>query len=337
MVNELVMLFLLTHLRRVLPDARESTLKMYARNGARLRETYLSREEDDGEDRVPMEDFRWMEDTKEVIDYVAILCPHVSSRANYFKALVPLCRAFDLSKEVRDAYSSAIHECNEVSSLEVREQRLDRREVGRWPTFGELSANLDALDALRHQRPNSKHVHLKYVLYFLYLSMKDICAFRVDIAYMCRLCTMGSPDDVDDGATNRIALDPVHKWHALLFMVNYKTSGTYGSKVIPLSSECSVMLHESFEYFPRPWLITMFHDRQSHMSQSGASTFVKNCWVLDDRPDKPTADDIRSSIVTRFFDAHPRIVDRDVFANNSCSSRQTMEMYYYKPSRDKNM
>lgn len=320
MDSRFLLLQLTVAIQNALPHLRRSTVEMYAGNATRLQKMFTPAED-------VFKDNLWMDDPGRVCGLLKTHFESLSTQAAYLKTMVCLCNVLDKSEECRrhysDELSSAVNQQAEIDRM----QRLDKREVGRWPSYEEVEANRDVLCRLWFSNSKKKCLHFKWLLYQLFCAMKDVCVFRLDVVYMTRLVTEVPPEGFQDKTVNYIVVGDTS---SVLYMFHFKTSDSHGFKKIELVDEFHILLKESLRLFPRTWFVPSMRDPHKPLSKPHASAFVKDCWVLDDRPDKPTADDLRSSITTRFFSTHQRIVERDVFASASCSSRPNMEMYYYK-------
>lgn len=222
-----------------------------------------------------------------------------------------------------------IKRANNMRTGDNMQQRLMGHEEKRWKTSEELYENHKLLEQRAMQRPDKFMDHLKYLLYAVYIHMQDTCVFRLDLVHKMAFGYRGD----DKPTPNQVRLGKRGELAAFI-LTEYKTSGTYGNKFIEATPELTGILEDSYSRFPRPYLFPCGHDMTKPMKPSTASGFVKSCWVLTKTDDKgkPTADDIRSALTTRFFKQHPDLISRDRFAALSMSSTRTMEMNYLKLS-----
>lgn len=251
-----------------------------------------------------------------------------AAKAQYYKALVAGCLTF-LDAENDEAVIKAVaywrtqlSSINATANEKTKRQQLDGMEIGRWAKPNDIMRNAAVLEERWRAQPGNYKNHLGYVLYQLYTQMKDTCVFRLDVVYTLHV---GVQEEED---VNYITPDHI-------VMNNYKTSDRNGRVTIPLAPSLRDILRYSFNHFPRKYFITSVRSYQKPLKQPNAANFVKQCWILDDRAHKPTADDIRSSLATRFFHLNIGILPRDVFATFSMSSRPTMEAYYFKINEDR--
>lgn len=245
----------------------------------------------------------------------------VTTKKNYYNALQAGARVvIPYKQETYDFYQNKTHDCNAQVRETAYNQTLDNAETQRWPTYVEFMRNLEILDNEHTRKPWDDLIHLKWLLYSLYDSLKDTCVLRLDVVYTVRF---GETDDED---VNYL------EGNKLVFN-NYKTSDKYGQHVITLPTDMANKFKESWNEWPRDYLFPrIIHGQMMNipMHQSEASKFVKSAWILSDSNKSPTADDVRSCLTTRFFHLNPDIMTRDRFARMSMSSRPLMEMYYYK-------
>lgn len=282
--------------------------------------------------------WKWLYKTDEIdewLDDVENLCPRnggdcvsEGTKGSYYRALIAACDTFlddDDPYNPVDYYRELLGEVSRAQTEEAMNQRLRGLEEDRWPEPKLIEKNYKML-AVIFMNTDSKIWHFRHMLYMLYMSMRDVCVFRLDVLYNLQV-VYGSQYDTDMKDTNYMVLDDASGFLAMNY---YKTSATYGTMIIPLHLNFVKTMKNSLIKFPRKYFISCLRDSDVPMSQRWASKFVKGCWIVDDREKKPTADDIRSSLTTRFFVLNDSIRARDEFAKNSLSSRITMEMHYFK-------
>lgn len=243
--------------------------------------------------------------------------PHTTKK-NYYNALQAYARVVvPFRQETYDFYRNKVMECNATYRDNSLQQRLEGKEVERWPTYEEFSENVRLLEELVGDNPDDVVDHMKWLLYSIYDGLKDTCVLRLDFVYSTRT-SLAQGNCYDKGH---------------LIFNDYKTHGTYGAKFIKLPEELVKKIETSLSKWPRTYLFPKLVRKKikdEPMTQPGASQFVKSAWVATFIPKTPTADDIRSSLTTRFFNIHKDILSRESFANQSMSGRDTMERFYYK-------
>lgn len=196
-----------------------------------------------------------------------------------------------------------------------------------WKDFDSLVKNRDRLAELSAERPLDYTLHLRLMVYETYVEMANQNTFRRDVFLTTRF---GSPIDSGLSNNNLIFLEPDTGDVSFHFRT-FKTVDTHGPIVLKATPKLATKIRESYDLFPRTYFISQLRDFDKPMSASSCSQFVRSCWVLDSPNDiGPTADEIRSSIVTRFWDTHPVFNDRDAFARRSGSSFLEMSRCYFK-------
>jgi len=205
-----------------------------------------------------------------------------------------------------------------------KQQKLMYQEVGRWKGAVDLERNLKALEEASKARPDDFLLHLRYLLYALYLGMKDICVFRLDVVYKTVIGYKGDTADADNHVTLGRRGEP-----ATFTFTDYKTTGHYGTTLTEAPKELSEILEDSYRRFPRRYLFPVRTDTNKPMVQANAARFVESAWILN-KEKGPSANDIRSALTTRFFLLNMDIVSRERFARRSMSNYQNMEAQYFK-------
>lgn len=233
--------------------------------------------------------------------------------------------SFFLCAEAYNILGGNIHKANTDKNSGTRQQTLDGSEQDSWKTVDQLEANMRALHVKVEQRPSDYGIHLKFLAYAMFLLLKDVMVFRLDLLYNTVVCL---PDEMDQHDIC-LVLDQAAQSVYLVFN-NYKTSATYGRVRVNIPGDLNVILAGSFNMFPRSYLFTKLSDRDSLMQQSTASSFLRSAWVLDGV--SPTAQNIRSALATRFFRIRGDVISRDAFAERSMVNRGTMELNYVKMS-----
>lgn len=300
---------------------RRSTAEQYVKGVRRVA----------GQVGASLTDFSWLYDMS-VLDDVSrsVRSMSVSSRlGTYIALLVVMTVLYGEGKETEAArtfYDGNIRELNAEKRDVDRTQTLAGREEQRWKSVEQLEANMDRLFTLSREAPLDATRHFRYLIYALYIYMKEVCAFRLDVVYSLRFTAF---DSYQNRAYNCIVLPSDGVSTGTLIMNDYKTSKSHGTVKLTLPSSLVSILSDSLTRFPRTWFVPSTRDFSTPLHSSHASRFVKQAWVLDST-DGPTADDVRSAITTKFFAEHPGLIERDVFAFRSMSSRDTMERCYYK-------
>lgn len=228
---------------------------------------------------------------------------------------------------IKTALTERLTDANTEKKSKNMEQKLAGHESVRWKTAEELYANYKVLQDLSERQPTRFLQHAKYLLYAIYIHMQDTCVFRLDLVHKMSIGYRGSDMPTD----NQVRLGKRGE-KAVFILKDYKTSGTHGEKYIETTPELSNILEDSYKRFPRPYLFPCERDLSEPMKPANANRFVKSCWVLTKTDDKgkPTSDDIRSALTTRFFKLHPDLISRDRFAFLSMSSTRNMEVNYLK-------
>jgi len=243
--------------------------------------------------------------------------PH-TTRKNYYNALQAYARIITpFNRDTYDFYKNKMMECNAMYKERSLEQRLEGEEADRWPTYEEFEQNVLMLDEMAKDDPDDLSLHLKWLLYNIYDELKDICVLRLDFVYSTRI-------NITEGNCYQ---------NGYLIFNDYKTHGTYGAHFIKLPDTLTQKIETSLRKWSRTHLfpkVVRKKIKDEAMSQPLASSFVKSAWVASFIPKTPTADDVRSTLTTRFFNTHLDILSRKKFANASMSSRDTMERFYYK-------
>lgn len=227
-------------------------------------------------------------------------------------------------KTARNIYDEKIKGLNQEKREMDRHQDLRGKEQNRWKSFEQLESNMTELERMSREAPLDPLRHFKFVMYALFVYMKDLCALRLDVVYTTRMTFTPLPGE------NYFLLPPLGTGSGFLVMNSFKTSKKHGEVKLLLPTELTALLKESFSRFPRDWFVPSSRDYKLPLQSTHASRLVKQAWVLSKSSDGPTADDVRSAITTRFFANNPSIVARDTFASRSMSSRETMERCYYK-------
>jgi len=249
------------------------------------------------------------------------------SKNTYYKALNAVCQAYIPGDPVIEYYQNRMHEINEDAKEIDAQQDLTNMECARWPSPPEIIKNQRMLWTMTVLCPMSFYWFSRYLLYLLYVSMMDHCVFRLDVVYKTFVKHRGN-FDITDANYDQLNFIRYDDKGSCLVMNDYKTSDTHGTREIELSPVFHMMLMTSLNRFPRTWLFPDSNGEQ--MKQGMASRFVKTCWIADERENKPTADDIRTSLTTRFFILNDTYLKRDMFARNSLVTKDNMEFYYHK-------
>lgn len=228
-----------------------------------------------------------------------------------------------IKMELQDRIRSA----NVDKKSKNMQQKLVGHESTRWKTAEELYENYKVLKELSERQPTRFMHHAKYLLYAIYIHMQDICVFRLDLVHKMSIGYRGS--EMPTG--NQLRLGKRGE-NATFFLTDYKTSKSHGEKCIEATPELTKILEDSYQRFPRSYLFPRERDLTEPMKPANANRFVKSCWVLSKTDDKskPTSDDIRSALTTRFFKLHPDLISRDRFAYLSMSSTRHLELNYLK-------
>lgn len=245
----------------------------------------------------------------------------------YAALMVVLCVLYDDNhsypvSHAREIYDDKIKSLNKEKRETDNHQDLRGKEQGRWKSYDALERNTSELRRLSAEAPLDALRHFKFLLYALFIYMKDICALRLDVVYTTRLTSVPIPGE------NYFLIPP--SGAGFLVMNTFKTSNRHGEVRLTLPTDFVVILRDSYDRFPRSWFIPSSRDYSLPLHVTNASKLVKQAWVLSKSSDGPTADDIRSAVTTRFFVNNPSIIARDAFAARSMSSRDTMERCYYK-------
>lgn len=271
-----------------------------------------------------------------VTDYLSQ--KNAAYRISYYSALVVVINTllpdlqgsdWETAFEYLRIYERDMADATQERRREDTEQRLDRREKSRWRPLRALELNMNALRMRSEKQPNDPALHFRYLLYYFYVCMSSFCALRLDVVYTTKVF-FGFENVPVDESSNYFVIARIPQGQSKLILQDFKTSRSHGRMEFVLPADFAMELGNSLLRFPRKWFIPSARNYDLPMTQGNASRFVKQCWVRDDGDDAPTADDIRSAVVTSFFDDHPYLVERDVFAARSMSSRDTMERCYYK-------
>lgn len=277
-------------------------------------------------------DWSWLTNTRAVETFLRDQEDMLDgTKSNYFKAVIAACDCFmPEERAVRDYYADRMTELNQREHRSAMHQDLRHKEVGRWPAPKEVEKNMYLLNVMYKSCPGVRIWDHRHLLYLLYTTMKDTCVFRLDVVYTTKVVKASDYYGKLDNPCNTHNYFVYDAHGVTLAMCHYKTSAKHGVKYIPLPKEFYDVFMLSLRTFPRTWFLPSVRDPDLPMAQAQASLFVKECWLADSRINKPTADDIRSSLATRFWVLNDSIMARDRFADMSMSSRQTMEVYYFK-------
>lgn len=275
-------------------------------------------------------DYDWLGDPKyiaEVMQHIRNTCSS-GGQLNYLSVLKAAVECLsDTSgtyyESIRSFLGENIASLNNKRKLDDGENSLVSTERYSWKSYDDLLTNFEMLRGKQARKPLDFATHLRALVYSIFLHMKDICVFRRDLILTTRFGFAEQP--FTEG--NWIWLKP----RGVSFVFNeYKTSDTYGQNIIDCPTELADELKDSYSEFPRSYVFPKIHDRTAPMQPSHATKFVKSCWVLGPNSEGPNADNIRSALVTRYFDTHPMYNERVDFARRSGSSFDKFSRCYYK-------
>lgn len=273
------------------------------------------------------------------------------SKRPYYAACLAMCEICgdERAEEAEAYYRERLAQENVAADERAAEQEIEGNEKERWVDWGSVERNAEKLgwiaalyrglwrnsgDAGQLQR--ARAWDMRSLVYDLYVAAADLCAFRLDVVYRTRVVDVDSSQgygEKGEGCGSHFAYSQKNMT-CQLHIVDYKTSKYYGTLTIPLSSAFLRRLLLSLSAFPREWFVCKYTDPSRPLDQRSASKFLKDAWVLDGRKRRPGADDMRSSVVTRFFATNQSLHARQLFASLSGASVATMEKHYYKTRED---
>lgn len=217
---------------------------------------------------------------------------------------------FEMSEKYRHSYTRLRGKIDEVT----QKQELDEEEKKSWIPE-------DKLIELRESYNQSEHPSdlRKYLILACYTAQPPVRAEwqNVKIIYNMK---------EDDGTRNYLFIDPKVKKRMNLILNKYKTFPKYGKKTIPVTPELQLIIRNSLEKLPRPYVIYQLGDTQKAI---GTKQFNKTLKTLS--PGKNLGVDIfRSAYITNYYAGRPTYANKQKLADLMCTSVKQSEISYDK-------
>ena len=212
-------------IRKVKPNLKDISIKRYVANLTKLRRDI------NGDD-----DFKFLEDTKKVSEYLNKKSD--STKKAYLNSIIVFLQATNGDDKLIKYYQSPRDTLNEDYKKQVSSNVPTEKEKEKLISLEEWDALIEKLDKLTakfyNKSPNAlTKTEYNTMLFLLINCLHRHIPLRNDYSNMKLVRTKRE-------ANQYLAKDPEHNVLLLsrmfknIYLVNYKTSGTYGTKVIPM-------------------------------------------------------------------------------------------------------
>lgn len=296
-------------------------------------------------------DWSWLKKTTENSRYVEQRYANNSAtQTSMFIALKIACKILGFT-EPEAFYAVKSESVAKVRDEKEKDQKLNPRERKQMKTTRDFEVNISMLHELTTRlgqtwsasSPVRQDVFNRIWMalpIWMMLSRQEENAFRLENVYSPVLVDekdKATIKQLEDAKRNYLVF-PASKSNPVTFVMNtHKTVGTDTKRQGPLKytldkPELVKALVDSRSAYPRKYLLSQLNDSQTVMSESQASKFIPETYIVPVPADelRPTAGTVRTVKESLFMAKNPDIRSREQYAMRSGSSVKTIEQNYYK-------